>query len=346
MSFRQEGVVSLPHPFVRQVGRRLRRLGVSTGAVVVAVSGGPDSVALLRALVALKRGDELVVAHVNHQLRGLESDADEDFVRNLHARLAAEGASKLALRCFRADTAQTARHERANLEAVARKIRYEWLGQVAAETGARWIATGHTADDQAETVLHRLLRGTGLKGLRGIAPRRSLTSTAELVRPLLGMRRAEVLAYLDDVGQSYRTDSSNRDPRFTRNRIRHELLPLLEEEFNPRIVDVLARLARQANEAYRREEQQARALLAEVERPRAGSTLILDRGVLASAPVPLVRAVFRLLWEREGWPTGRMNFDAWDRLAGVARGEIGAVDLPGGVRVRATERVVRIEHRP
>lgn len=336
----------VPHPFVGKVGQHLRRLGVGPGAMVVAVSGGPDSVALLRALVALRHEDELVIVHVNHQLRGAESDADEEFVRNLHARLEAEGARRLSLHFRRTATAEAARNERANLEAVARDVRYECLCHVAAETGARWIATGHTADDQAETVLHRLLRGTGLKGLRGIAPRRPLTNSVELVRPLLGLRRSDVLAYLDDVGQGYRTDSSNRDPRFTRNRIRQELLPLLAERFNPRIVEVLTRLAHQANEAYARERQQARDLLAAAERPRAGTALILDRGVLAAAPVPLVRAVFRLLWERQGWPTCRMNFDAWNRLASVARGEIGGVDLPGGVRVRATERVVRIEQGP
>ena len=330
-------------PLVRKVDAWLRRRKVGATGMLVAVSGGPDSVALLRALAALRPEDELVIAHVNHQLRGVESDADEEFVRDLHARLVSAGAGKLVLRCRRADTAGQARSERANLEAVARRIRYEWLGQVAAETGTRWIATGHTADDQAETVLHRLLRGTGLKGLRGIAPRRTLTITAELVRPLLGLRRADVLAYLDAVGQSYRTDSSNRDPRFTRNRIRHELLPLLAEEFNPRIVQILTRLARQANEAYEREQHRARDLLAAAERPRAGSTLILDCTALAPVPASEIRAVFRLLWEREGWPTGRLNFDAWDRLASVVRGEIGGVDLPGAVRVQRTERVVRIE---
>jgi tRNA(Ile)-lysidine synthase len=337
--------VSVHCPFVRRVGRGLALLGVGPGAVVVAVSGGPDSVALLRALVALRPDDDLVIAHVNHQLRGAESDADEQSVRDLHARFVPAGAGKLVLRCRRADTAEEARTERANLEAVARRIRYEWLGQIAAEVGARWIATGHTADDQAETVLHRLLRGTGLKGLRGIAPRRALTNTVELVRPLLGLRRAEVLAYLDEVGQSYRTDSSNCDPRFTRNRIRHELLPLLAEEFNPRIVEILTRVARQANRPYERERHRAQDLLAAAERPRAGSTLILDCTVLATVPVSEIRAVFRLLWEREGWPTGRLNFDAWDRLASVARGDIGGVDMPGGVRVRATEHVVRIERR-
>src|SRR5438128_702763 len=221
MSFAWECPVSRLHPFVRRVGRWLRRLDIGPGGMVVAVSGGPDSVALLRALVELRREEALTIAHLNHQLRGLESDADEEFVRQLHARLQAEGAGKPLLSCRRIDVAGQARAEGGNLEAVARRVRYQWFGQVAAENGARWVATGHTADDQAETVLHRLLRGAGLKGLRGIAPRRPLAPGIDLIRPLLGMARAELLEYLSERGQSYCEDRSNVDLRFTRNRIRH-----------------------------------------------------------------------------------------------------------------------------
>jgi len=337
--------VSDRHPFVRQVARRLHRLDIGPGPLVVAVSGGPDSVALLRALVTVRGVDELVIAHVNHQLRGAESDADEEFVRHLHRQLETESGARPILRCCRVDTAAAARADRANLEAAARRIRYDWLAQVAAETGARWVATGHTADDQAETVLHRLVRGTGLKGLRGIAARRHLTEGVEVIRPLLGVRRSAVLAYLADLGQSYRSDSSNRDRRFTRNRIRLDLLPLLAEEFNPRIVEVLGRIAQLTHVAFQREEREAQDLLAKAERPRAGPIFVLDRSLLADAPPALVRAVFRLVWEREGWPTGRLDFDAWDRLARLVRGEIGGADLQGGIHVHVVERVVRIERR-
>ena len=337
--------MSVSHPFVRKVGRSLSRLGVGSGRVIVAVSGGPDSVALLLALATLRHAGDLVIAHLNHQLRGAESDADEEFVRQLQERLASEGIVSSVIQLGRVNTAEAARDQKDNLEAVARRIRYDWLGQVAIESGARWVATGHTADDQAETVLHRLLRGSGLKGLRGIAPRRRLAGNVELVRPLLSLRRAEVLAYLEALGQPFRIDSSNCDLRFTRNRLRHVLLPLLTEQFNPRIAEILGRVARQANVAYEAEERQAQALLAEAERPRAGSMLVFDRKCLCEAPRPIVRAVFRLVWEREGWPTGRLNFDAWDRLARVVRGEIGGVDTPGAIRVRAAERVVLIEQR-
>src|SRR5262249_13050947 len=148
------------------------RLELSGGGVVVAVSGGPDSVALLRALVAWRGNSpqpRLEIAHLNHQLRGQESDADAEFVRQLHTDLVAAGVPELALHCETGDGAALATAEKDKREAIARRERYDWLRQVAERTGARWVATGHTADDQAETVLHHLLRGTGLQGLRGIA---------------------------------------------------------------------------------------------------------------------------------------------------------------------------------
>jgi tRNA(Ile)-lysidine synthase len=330
-------------PLVAEVARCLRRWRLPP-AGVVAVSGGPDSVALLRALAALAgegAAAPLVVAHLNHQLRGAESDDDEAFVRSLCERLDG-GSGRVAWRGERRDVAALARAEGGNLEAVARRVRYEWLTQVAEETGSAWVATGHTADDQAETVLHRLLRGTGLQGLRGIAGRRPLRLGVELVRPLLGVTRGQVLAYLDGEGQDYRSDSSNLDPAFTRNRIRHELLPLLARDYNPAVVEVLARTAEHAAEVYENEEALARALLAEVERPQAGRLLILDRAALAAAPRRLVRELFRLLWQRERWPLDPMTFRHWDRLAELVGKETGVLELPEGIRARAAGRVVQM----
>src|ERR1700722_13538830 len=132
--------------------------------VVAAVSGGADSVALLHALIAVRdlaSPFPVILAHLNHQLRGVESDADEAFVAGLHGSLASGGAPTLMLRTGRIDVAAQARAAGANLEATARRVRYRWLAEVAREVGARWVATGHTVDDQAETVLHRLLRGAG-----------------------------------------------------------------------------------------------------------------------------------------------------------------------------------------
>jgi tRNA(Ile)-lysidine synthase len=294
-------------------------------------------VALLRALLAIQAGP-LVLAHINHQLRGEDSEADEQFVR----ALAAMDGPPLAVCCTRFDVAAIARTERKNLENVARRVRYDWLAEVAREHNARRVATGHTADDQAETVLHRLLRGTGLKGLAGIPAQRPLTLGVSVVRPLLQVTRAEVLAYLAEIGQASRLDRSNLDRRFTRNRIRHELLPRLAEDYNPAIVPILCRLAEQADAVYREVEAQARRLLADAELPRTPALLVFDRGPLAAASRQLVREVFRLAWERERWPTGRMNAADWDRIAAVANGEITATDLPGRIRVRCLARVVQV----
>ena len=310
--------------------------------LVVAVSGGPDSVALARAAaLARDRVDSrLVFAHLNHGLRGAESDADEAFVADLATHVGVEFCS------VRIDVAAEAQRSGANLEASARRLRYEWLADMACEHGLRTVATGHTADDQAETVLHRLLRGTGLQGLRGIAPRRALCPDVELVRPLLGVTRAEVLAFLQSLGQPFREDSSNCDLRHTRNRIRHELLPLLSREFNPAIVSVLGRLAAQADEAFREEEAAAAALLAATELPRAARQLVFDHVRLAAAPERDVRAMFRHVWDREGWSRDGMTFAAWSRLAAIARGEEKAADFPGGVHVCRKGRVLLVEPRP
>ncbi len=296
---------------------------------VVAVSGGADSVALLRALATC--GFAMTVAHLNHQLRGDESDADEAFVRDLSTTLG------IGFHSARIDVAK----EGGNLEAAARRVRYAFLEGVATEVGATWIATGHTADDQAETVLHRLLRGTGLQGLRGIAEARPPAAAGGLsiVRPLLNVTRAEIIAYLKSLGQSFRTDSSNADLRFTRNRIRAELVPLLKT-FNPEVVSVLGHLAEQAEEAHAFIEHQGVELLKRVEKPRAGGLIVLDRRELASAPQLLVRKVLRLIWEREGWPMGAMTFDHWERAA-----QFEDCDLPGGVTLTLRERVVQLRPR-
>ncbi len=332
--------MNTPSPLVDKVGRCLRRLGLAAGGMVVAVSGGPDSVALLRALLRLRPGP-LVVAHLNHRLRAAESDADEAFVRELVASLAGEYQG-LSLSCERVDVAAAALEAGANLEDTARTVRYDWLARVAREGGLGVVATGHTADDQAETVLHRLLRGTGLQGLRGIAVRRPLAPGVEVVRPLLDATRAEVLAFLEAEGQPARQDSSNLDRSLTRNRIRHELLPHLEEHYNPGVREVLGRLAAQAEEAFRDAEADADALLAEAELPRAGPLLVFDLARLARASRHRLRLLFRRVWAREGWPVGGMGFEQWQRLEAIVFNGTTAVDLPGPVRARRHGSVIQV----
>jgi tRNA(Ile)-lysidine synthase len=328
---------------VEQVRRRVRSLEAVGGGVVAAVSGGPDSTALLRALIAARDPAApfiITIAHLNHQLRGAESDADEAFTADSHARLTAAGVPALRLCVERIDVA--ARAKGANLEATARRLRYQWLAETALQVGARWVATGHTADDQAETVLHRLLRGSGLAGLRGIAARREAAPGVGLVRPLLQITRAEILAYLNALGHPFRVDSTNSDLSYTRNRIRAELLPYLAAHYNPAVSRILARLAEQAGEAHREESTAAVNLLSAAELPRAGAMLVFNRDRLAAAPRRLTRDALRLAWRREGWPRDGMNYDAWERLAGLLHGEARAADLPGGIRAQVRERIMQL----
>jgi tRNA(Ile)-lysidine synthase len=216
--------------------------------VGIAVSGGADSVALLRLLLELRSelGIVISVVHFNHKLRGPESDEDEAFVAQL-----ARG-HKLALHVASADVKQEAAAKGLSLEATARELRYGFFQQLV-EPDAQGrsqldkVATGHTLDDQAETVLMRMLRGSGMRGLSGIYPTVDLEEDSEVVgeviRPLLEVRHRELEAYLREAGQAWREDSSNLDPKFTRNRVRRTLLPLLEGEFNPAIVHGLSELA-------------------------------------------------------------------------------------------------------
>ena len=303
------------------------------GPGIAAVSGGADSVALLRILASCV--DPLVVAHLNHQLRGDDSNADEQFVRDLAQSLG------IACKTIAIDVGAAAKQTGANLEDLARRTRYDWLMQVAAEFNATWIATGHTADDQAETMLHRLLRGTGIQGLRGIARERPLRPGLRLVRPLLDAARADIVDYLHSLNQRWREDLTNADVGFTRNRIRHELLPVLRS-YNPAIVDVLGRLSAQANEIFDEEEAAAQRLLQEAELPAAGPLRIFRADALRLASPHRVRGMFRLLWERERWSRNDMTFEHWKRLVDVALGASEAIDLPGRIRARMVGSVVQV----
>lgn len=214
----------------------LGKLHVRPGQRIgVAVSGGADSVALLRALAELRGelGIVLKVMHFHHGIRGAEADADEKFARALAESLQSEfirGAG---------DVPATAKQHKTSLEATARTLRYAFLHEQISAGAVDKVATAHTRDDQAETVLLRLLRGTGMKGLRGV----HAATEQGIIRPLLDVGRAEVEQYLRALGQSWREDATNAELHHERNRIRHHLLPLLAKDYNPRITEVLARSA-------------------------------------------------------------------------------------------------------
>jgi len=248
--------------------------------VTVAVSGGPDSVCLLEVLreIAPRFELKLSVAHFNHRLRGAASDEDEQFVAKLAARS--------GLRCYCA-SANLARLKE-NLEQAARRARRAFFAELIRKGYTDRIALGHTRNDQAETVLIRLLRGSGLAGLAGIYP----VTTDGYIRPFIEITRAEVEQFLRSRGLEWREDATNLDPRFSRNRIRHSLLPQLEREWNPRSTDALAHLADLAHE----EERWWRA---EVDRlathllKRKSEGIEVRAGALAGLPRAVTRRLVR-----------------------------------------------------
>lgn len=228
-------------PLEQQVLENIGRLEmVSPGdRVGVAVSGGADSVALLRICEALRNelGITLRVVHFDHSLRGAESQADAEFVAKV-----ARG-SGLEFVSAREDVAAEAERRGWNLEDAARRMRYAFFARVVEEGRATRIAVAHTANDQAETLLAHLIRGTGLTGLAGIYP-----TVGAIVRPLLGARRKDLREYLRKRGDEWREDATNRDVRRLRARIREQLLPVLERDFSPAVVGHLSDLARFARE--------------------------------------------------------------------------------------------------
>jgi tRNA(Ile)-lysidine synthase len=227
-----------------RVLRTIRKFGMLRRGehILVAASGGADSMALLLCLDAMAAlmDFRLTVAHFNHGLRGPAADEDEDFARRTAAALGLDFLTE------RADIKALAAATGKNLEEAAREARYAFLRRDADRVGADKIATGHNLDDQAETVLFRLLRGTGPGGLEGIHPVRD----GWIIRPLLECSRPQILGYLAGRNAGFREDASNLDLRFQRNRIRHELIPYLEKHFNPRLAATLTRDASLAREAY------------------------------------------------------------------------------------------------
>jgi tRNA(Ile)-lysidine synthase len=320
--------------------------------VAVAVSGGADSVALLRAMLqaAPEIGLVVSVAHVHHGIRGADADEDEEFVRALAARLGC------TFHLHRVDTPAVARTQKKTLEEAARELRYVWFRELLAEGRAEAVATGHTLDDQAETVLIRLLRGAWTEGLGGIHP--IIECPGGLVlRPFLSVRREEIEAWLRALGQAWREDATNAETAFTRNRIRHDLLPRLRE-FNPRVADQLAHMAELARDEEAWWDAELRRLLPQLLLPgkpvrgggRAVSTHPEERSVgmelerLRVLPVALRRRVLRGAAEQLGCA---LNFDQTERLMAMVDAEAGAAgarkqDTAADLRAERTARELRL----
>lgn len=251
--------------------------------ILVAYSGGIDSTALLHLLLELKEewALEMALAHFNHGLRA-GAEEDERFVKSVAQKLS------LSLEVGAEDVRRAAKQKRMSLEEAGRELRYDFLSRTADEKNASKIATGHTLDDQAETVLMRLLRGSGRLGLGGISP----AVKGNLIRPLIEVERNEILAYLENRNIPYRVDESNFDRRFFRNRVRLELIPYLQRRFEPKIVSILGKMASlfQQEEAWLQElaEKETQKSIA-----RKENKITLDIGSFSPLPLALKRRVAR-----------------------------------------------------
>jgi tRNA(Ile)-lysidine synthase len=329
---------------------REQRLLQAGDRVAVAVSGGADSVALLRVLLELRQelGIVLFVAHFHHQIRGAEADADRQFVSGLAQQF------QLELHSGSQDVPAYARVQRLSLETAARELRHRWFAELVEKGHAGKVATAHTLDDQAETVLMRILRGTGVRGLAGISPEHK---EKHLVRPLLGTTRHAVEAYLNALGQPWRNDSSNLDLGHTRNRVRHTLLPLLEKDFNPAIRQTLADLAevaRAEDEYWRREIASLLPRLVRHGRPTrsgrsatgsASQTLALDLEALRGLPEAIQRMVLQQTAEQLGVVLEFKHIQQLMQLARQAK-PTRQVSFPGGLLADCGLRELRFSLEP
>ncbi len=325
-------------PFTERVWQTIQRnqLLEEGDHILVALSGGPDSVALLLVLLEFKERLSLGLsaAHVNHQLRGEESQQDEQFVCDLCQQLA------IPIEVRRIDTRHAVRESGENLESCARRLRYDFLFEVAGRQESR-VATGHTLNDQAETFLMKLVRGAGPAGLSGIAPLRvnwmgspGTPLSVTVVRPLLETGRQDVLDYLEDQNQTYRVDSSNQDLSLDRNWVRHQLIPLLEERLNPALLETLRRSTELFGEVEEFLSQQGKEAF---KRCRSGEDQGTRLGIAALEDLPAIiqKEVIRRAIATSKGDLRDINLKHVEEVLQLSRILSGKeIHLPGGLRVQ------------
>lgn len=298
--------------------------------ILLAVSGGADSVALARAMAScqVNGNGRCLVGHFNHRLRDEQSEQDQVFVERL--------ADQLEWPCYVGswETSERSPDRGDGLEAAARTARYDFLRATAEQHGARYIVTAHTWDDQVETILHNIIRGTGLRGMSGIPRARQLSPAVSVMRPMLCISRAEVVKYLESVGQKYCNDHSNRDLTFTRNRIRHQLLPLLTADYNRSVRRSLHKLGDLAAGAQQLIDELVDDIYDRSVTVADPNHASVEMDSVAGVRLYVVRELFIRLWRELKWPQQAMGFEHWERLGSMAtsKAETSDFDLPGGVR--------------
>ncbi|MDK2820626.1 MAG: tRNA(Ile)-lysidine synthase [Clostridia bacterium] len=313
---------------VRRIIQRYNLL-IPGDKVVVGVSGGPDSLALLHSLKSLQEefGFKIHVAHLNHGLRQ-EASADAEFVQKLAAKWS------LPVTIKTEDVLSYQKEHHLSLEAAAREVRYSFFEHVATEVKASKIAVGHQADDQAETVLLNLLRGSGLTGLKAMLPK-----SGRLIRPLLFVRRSEVELYCKNLGLNPREDVTNNDPAFRRNKIRHQLMPLLAKEYNPAIINVLSRTAIILQEDEEVLSNLAKKALSNVKKREENGKLVLDRQEYLGLPPGLQRRVLRLAAANLG---RKVSFKQVEEAREVVD-KCSVITWPGDLRIEVNRREIYLQ---
>lgn len=307
--------------------------------VGVAVSGGADSVALLRLLLDLRSeiGLVLSVAHFNHQLRGAEAEADAQFVADLARH------HHLDLHSESGDTTAYAAAKHLSIETAARELRYEYFRRLLTGTRLNRLATAHTLDDQAETVLLKITRGAGSRGLAGIYPQLSVPgseSNTTIVRPLLATQRRDLEIHLKGLSQPWREDASNRDLRHARNRVRHGILPRLERFLNPAVREALAETAEIARAEEDFWQREVARLLPQIWTQQSST---LKSAALITLPLALQRRVVRAACESLGF---RLEFHHLEEVLALASSPTAkATELPAGWVVSRKKHGLCLERR-
>ena len=337
-----ESMTSLPEVFAWVRRHHLLDAG---DRVAAAVSGGADSVALLRWLLHARAelGIVVSVAHFNHQIRGVESEGDQEFVRDL------ANTNDLEMHCASGDAPAFASEEKLSLETAARQLRYAFLRRLIQSGAVNKVATAHTCDDQAESVLMRVIRGTGSRGLAGVYPRHDEGGDGAIIRPFLAIRRSQVESFLRDLGQLWRVDSSNLDLHHTRNRVRHELLPLIARHYNPAIIPTLAAQAEiaRAEETYWQSE--VLRLWPAVISCAAPHSITCNIAALEAQPIAVRRRLVRAIADRLGI---HLDFEHVERVLALmattgnasTRGKPGKIGvLPGEWAARRTAHEICFE---
>lgn len=310
---------------------------------MVAVSGGADSVALLRTLIQAARQDrafdasKIIVGHVDHGVRGADSAADKEFVKRLAKEL------NVGFDSAELDLAPINGRASAS-EEVLRDARYGCLKKMARDHDARYLFTGHHRDDQAETILFRIFRGTGLAGLKGIpAIRRDQWLT--IVRPLLKVPKSQILAAMTALDQSFCTDATNETSDYSRNFIRNEILKSARDYFGLPVEQAIVRLADHAEDAVALEANWVDAYFAKYPVEDQLEGCALPTQPLASQPSSLIRAILIRAWQDQNWPVDQMTFARWQELArriSSAASEPYVENLPGDLRFEVDSSYVHV----